>query len=620
MTLAPDEDPQAAVPRRAPPALIPLERELRERLVWFVKLRQAAVVAVIVGTWVATTLLDLGLSALPLYALGVAVGAYNLAFWLLSRRPDWPSTPAAYKTMVYAQTGLDWVALSFLVHLTGGIRSQALLVFTFHLIIGAILLPRRACYLQAVLASLLAGLLALAEQQQAWPVAPVFDTPLAPAEAVYRWLVFTAFSAVTTVLTTSIVVPLRRKEEALFASEQALDRACAEAAALNRVGQAVNATLDLGQVLGLIAESAAQLLMVKASSIRLLDKDGRHLRIAAAHGLSRGYLDKGPVELSRSRLDAEVLAGAVVQVVEASADPRFQYPEEVRREGIHAVLCAPVQAKGRSIGCIRVYAAQPRLFAKEEEDLLRHLADLGAVAIENARTYADLQALSEERAWFAGMTHHQLRAPLAAVQGMLDALRYAGPLGEKQAHLVQRCRRRVAELLETIRDLLDLAAAQRPLVGRPAEPVVLLSCLGRTLETVMERAAHKGVSVTLDVPDTGLAVHAEEGDVARIFANLLDNAVKYTSAEGAISFAAHVDGEVVEAVVSDTGIGVRAEDRERVFEGFYRTQAAKETGEDGTGMGLSIVRQLVTRWGGQVILSSAPGQGSRFVVRLPAAP
>lgn len=618
--MVPGEDPPAAVARGAPPALIPLERELRERLIWLIRLRHVAAVAVIVGTWVATTLLDVGLSPLPLYALGIGVGACNLVYRHLSRRPSLPSTPTAYKRMVYVQTGLDWAALSLLVHLTGGIRSPALLVFTFHLITGAILLPRRACYLQAVLASLLAGLLALAEQQGAWPVAPVFGTPLAPTEAFYRWLVFTAFSAVTTVLTTSIVVPLRQKEEALFASEQALNRAYAEAEALNRVGQAVNATLDLEQVLGVIAENAAQLMMVKACSIRLLDKDEQYLRIGAAYGLSRGYLDKGPVEVSRSRLDAEVLAGAVVQVVEASADPRFQYPEEVRREGIRAVLCAPMQAKGRSIGCIRVYSAQPRRFTKGEEDLLCYLANLGAVAIENARAYADLQALSEERAWFAGMTHHQLRAPLAAAQGMLDALRYAGPLTEKQADLVKRSHRRLGELLETIRDLLDLAAAQRPLVGRPAESVVLLACLRRTLETVMDRAAQKGVSVTLDVPDTGITVKAEEGDVDRIFGNLLDNAVKYTPAGGTVVLAAYPHDDAVEVVVSDTGIGVREEDRERVFEGFFRTQAAKETGEEGTGMGLSIVRRLVARWGGQIDLYSAPGQGSRFVARLAAGP
>jgi len=71
--------------------------------------------------------------------------------------------------------------------------------------------------------------------------------------------------------------------------------------------------------------------------------------------------------------------------------------------------------------------------------------------------------------------------------------------------------------------------------------------------------------------------------------------------------------------VEDSGIGIKAEDQERIFQGFYRTQAAKASGEMGTGMGLSIVAQLVARWGGRIELDSEPGRGSRFTVRLPAA-
>jgi signal transduction histidine kinase len=601
------------------PALIPLERELRERVAWFIGLRRLAAAAMVLGTWGATAFLDLGLSPLPLYAVGLAVAAYNLVFRALSQRPDLLATAGAYQRLVYAQIGLDWVALGFLIYLTGGIRSPVVLGFAFHLIIGAILLPRLACYLQAVLASLLVGLLLLLEIQAGWPVAPVYSAPLVLEDGVYRWLVISAFFAVTAFLTTSIAVPLRRKEEALFASEQALDRAYGEAEALYRVGQAVNATLELDRVLGLIAENAARLMGMKACSIRLLDGRGEHLRVGAAYGLSQAYLDKGPVETGRSGLDAEALAGNVVQVAEAAVDPRFQYPEEARREGIRAVLCAPMQAKGRSIGCIRVYSAEPHRFSKAEENLLLNLANLGSAAIENARAYAELQALSEERAWFARVTHHQLRAPLAAVQGMLDALRYAGPLSDKQGDLVERGRRRVREMLELIRDLLDLAAAQRPRPDQAAAAVPLLDSLARTLETVRDRAAHKGVLVQLDLPDPEVAVLAEAGDVDRVFANLLDNAVKYTPRGGSVTFAARRDGDRVEATVSDTGIGIVAEDQERIFGGFYRSQAAKESGEVGTGMGLSIVRQLVQRWGGELTLSSASGEGSRFTVRLPAA-
>ncbi|MFH1570543.1 MAG: ATP-binding protein, partial [Gemmatimonadota bacterium] len=94
--------------------------------------------------------------------------------------------------------------------------------------------------------------------------------------------------------------------------------------------------------------------------------------------------------------------------------------------------------------------------------------------------------------------------------------------------------------------------------------------------------------------------------------------VKYTPAGGTVTLRARRQAERVTVEVRDTGIGIADKDRERIFKGFYRTEAAKATGEHGTGVGLSIVRRLVQRWRGTLELESAPGRGSRFVVNLPS--
>ena len=107
--------------------------------------------------------------------------------------------------------------------------------------------------------------------------------------------------------------------------------------------------------------------------------------------------------------------------------------------------------------------------------------------------------------------------------------------------------------------------------------------------------------------------------MSRIFSNLLDNAVKYTPSGGRVSFHVEAQEDRVRIEVADTGIGISEADQDRVFGGFYRTEAAKETGEVGTGLGLSIAKQLVERWKGTIELQSAPGEGSRFIVTLPAA-
>jgi len=599
---------------------IPLEREVEERLSWFIQLRWLAAGGILLGTWLATRVFGLVLSSGPLYLIGFVVLAYNVVF--LRLRGKTRGSPRTARLLIVVQIVLDWVALLVIIYLTWGIRSPLTLIFSFHLIIAAILLSRNACYQLTVASSLLLGLLAVA-QEAGWitpaPSAVAWVGPEAVRSDLLIWAGVTLFFVVTTYLVTSIARRLREKEEALYNTQQEVSQALREMESLYELGQLVNSTLDLQEVLNLIAEQAARLLNMKACFIRLFDKTGTRLYIGGAYGLSQAYLNKGPVEVSKSLVDLEALRGGVVQVLEVGDDHRFQYREEARQEGLRSMLCVPVQAKNRVLGVIRVYSDKPHVFSEREQRFLRNLANLGAVAIENARAYAELQALNEEKVWFARMAHHQLRSPLAAIQGILDALEYAGSLTPKQKELVARARRRLEDAFSTIRDFLDLAAAQRPPSVQLPDPVGLREALDTVLETVQESAERKKIRLEVEIaPET--TVRAEVQDLERIFQNLLDNAVKYTPEGGKVRLTARkpAEGKVV-VEVCDTGIGIRPEDREKIFEGFFRTREAKATGAVGTGLGLSIVKRLVERLGGTIELESEPGRGTCFRVFLPTA-
>jgi len=602
MAAATDE----SIPTSEKRALIPLERELEERLVWLIHLRWLAALGILFGGWFATSYVAVSLPAIPLYAIGCAVLIYNVFFRLTLH--TFESRSPALKRSIYAQIGLDWIALVALVHYSGGIRSPVALAFIFHLIIGAILLSRTACFFQAAVAVLLSGALTATEQLGIW-IPPTLDNESA-LSGPYKWVALSILFLVTAYLATSISGRLRQKEVALSNSELQME-------SLHYLAQVINATFDMKEVLGLIAEHGARLLGLKAGFIRLFDPNGKTLRIGGAYGLSKAYLDKGTIEIGKRSIDAEALDGNTVEVLDATSDPRFQYPEEARREGICSVLCLPVSSKNRALGVLRVYSAKPHHFSEDERKLLGNLANLGAVAIENAHAYADLRRLSEERVRFARITHHQLRAPLAAIQGMLDALPYAGELSEKQQDFINRSRRRVEDALELIEDLLDLAAAQRLTDERSPENVVLNTALDKAIETARERAAHKGVKLDVNLPEEKFIVRAQAEDIHRIFSNLLDNGVKYTPPEGRVSLGIFRDGNQVRAEVVDSGIGINETDQERIFEKFYRTPTAKATGETGTGLGLCIAKQLIERWGGELELQSAPGQGTKFIVRFP---
>jgi GAF domain-containing protein len=172
--------------------------------------------------------------------------------------------------------------------------------------------------------------------------------------------------------------------------------------ALYRVACLVNSSLDLRHTLDATVRSVAEAMHAKASSLRLLDAGGDRLELVSSYGLSDRYLRKGAVDVSASRIDREALAGKMVAVGDVATDTRLQYPEELAQEGIASVLCAPLIRHDHPIGVMRVYTGEARAFAGEEVEFLQALADISALAIENARMYESLHrtyAQSMEALW-----------------------------------------------------------------------------------------------------------------------------------------------------------------------------------------------------------------------------
>jgi len=151
----------------------------------------------------------------------------------------------------------------------------------------------------------------------------------------------------------------------------------------------MNSSLDVKEVLELITENIVIVLGVKASAIFLLDKKSKRLEISASYGLSEAYLKKGPVDAEKSIIES--LAGNPVQVYDATNNTRTQYPEEAKKEGIASILSVPISVKGTIIGVLRIYTSQPLEFPNDEVELTCSLAEMGGIAIENAKMYHHLK-------------------------------------------------------------------------------------------------------------------------------------------------------------------------------------------------------------------------------------
>jgi GAF domain-containing protein len=169
------------------------------------------------------------------------------------------------------------------------------------------------------------------------------------------------------------------------------------------VCKVINSSLELKEVLRLITENIITLINVKACTIFLLDKSRNELDVSATYGLSEAYLSKGPVDADKSI--AETLEGKIVLVQDTSSDSRVQYPEEAKKEGIASMLSVPITVKGQIIGVLRIYTSAQRIFSDDEYKLISGLADIGGIAIDNARMYDHLKSdherlISDTHQWF----------------------------------------------------------------------------------------------------------------------------------------------------------------------------------------------------------------------------
>jgi GAF domain-containing protein len=164
--------------------------------------------------------------------------------------------------------------------------------------------------------------------------------------------------------------------------------------ALCSVCQEIISEVEYDKVLSCLVENAASCLNARAGSVRLLDRSGRTLEIAAVHGLSRTYLKKGPVEFAKSPIDKQTLQGTPVQIKDVTKDKRFQYPKEAKKEGVKSVICVPLQCRERLLGVLRVYTDKERVFSDEEVTFISTLALQAAAAIRNSQRYQRLKNLN----------------------------------------------------------------------------------------------------------------------------------------------------------------------------------------------------------------------------------
>ena len=248
----------------------------------------------------------------------------------------------------------------------------------------------------------------------------------------------------------------------------------------------------------------------------------------------------------------------------------------------------------------------------------RRLQRIEEEALQLAREKALLEELDRVKSAFMRKVAHELRAPIAAIDSLMNAILdgYGSP--EKQRLMQQRAAGRARELLVLVDDLLNLSRLKDVKIEPRRQRVCLKAALDEVLELHAAEVVQKGLALDVDCHDCP-PVLADPAHIQQLWSNLISNAIKYTPDGGRVTVRLFPDSGGIVGSVKDTGIGIAREDQSHLFEEFYRTDQAKAFTPQGTGLGLSIVKQVVEECGGDIQVASELGQGSEFTFRLPVA-
>ncbi|MGC1936322.1 MAG: ATP-binding protein [Candidatus Acidiferrales bacterium] len=243
----------------------------------------------------------------------------------------------------------------------------------------------------------------------------------------------------------------------------------------------------------------------------------------------------------------------------------------------------------------------------------------GAVVVLHEIT--ELRRLEQVRKDFVANVSHELRTPLTAIQGFAETL-LSGALDDQEnnRHFVEIIRTHAARLARLTDDLLKLSRIEAGKVEIDFQPVDPRHLVETGVEAVRLAASQKQLSLGASHPQRNLPrVRGDVGLLREVLRNLLDNAIQYTAAGGRIEVSTAASGEFVVFTVADTGIGIPQNDQSRIFERFYRVDAARSREVGGTGLGLAIAKHIVEAHGGKIWVESVVGEGSKFHFSVPLA-
>jgi adenylate cyclase len=405
-----------------------------------------------------------------------------------------------------------------------------------------------------------------------------------------------------------------------------------ELRALGDVSQAVNSTIDLETVLSTIVTKAVQLSGTEAGTIYVFDEASQEFRMRASYGMDDAIIAeiKGRhIRMGETVVSRAVLQRKPVQIYDVQHDPSSPVLDVIVRAGFRGHLTVPLLGADRIVGALVVRRKEPGEFPQSTIDLLQTFAAQSVLAIQNARLFGELEEKSGElelaskhKSQFLANMSHELRTPLNAIIGVSEMLREDAEALKQDVEPFDRVLGAARHLLALINDILDLSKIEAGRMELHLETFPLLPVIKDVAKTIEPMATKNGNRIVIDCPADLDTLHADQTRFRQSLLNLASNANKFTE-KGIITIAAqerHENGhDWLTLAVTDTGIGMTAEQMSKLFQEFSQASSATASKYGGTGLGLAISRRFCQMMGGDIMVESEHGRGSTFTIRLPKA-
>jgi len=294
---------------------------------------------------------------------------------------------------------------------------------------------------------------------------------------------------------------------------------------------------------------------------------------------------------------------------------------------IRSLMTVPLVVEDHVLGVMRVGGRRPDAFGEEHLSLVRVVAEEAAILVETAmlnrrlsETAEQLAALNRMKDEFVSTVSHEFKTPLTTITGFLSVMLdgEAGPVTEQQLKFLQIAKSAAKRLAVLVSDLLDLSRLESG-ARMDLRPLDLAEMVTQSVENHQPAAVEGGKTLVWSPPSVFPRAVGDERWLGLVVDNLVSNALKFTRPGGRVAIETRDKGEFLMVSVADDGIGIPPQDREKIFERFYRASNRGEVNAPGTGLGLAIAREVISKHGGKIWFDSELGKSTTFHFVVPAA-